>query len=811
MVSDDSARHAAYRGEMAPRRDGRGFRWAFAGLAVLSWAAICAAVSAGASCGGAGHPAASGAPTSTSSGAGGAGSGVTTGGVTSSAATGSGAGSGGADGGPTHQPGEPIAIPTQAWSHDLTGGAYVDGAPIGGLGAGSITWRFDGAFYHDRLDIGASTQTVDPAAGFFMYQKAGGAAATTVRLDQSLGAGQGTYSALFPRAWVDYAGPAFACKVKVEQYSPILPGEYQRTSYPVGVYRWQIDNPTGAPCDVAVMLTWKNDHGGNVAGVQTSGNQVGLVLGRGSGAATSASQGEITLASLNAPGVVVSYQSAGSVAALQAQLAGDGTLADTTGNDALGAISFKTTVQPGGQIIVPIVLAWDIPITSQATGPGWYREYTRHFGRTGLSSWAMAQEALSNYEPWLWAIEDWQGGVLGNPKYPGWLLGPLFNELYYYFIAGTTWEAGAASGQPDDPSEDMFSSLESFVYPFYGTSDVRFYGSWALAQLWPDLDKQEVKQFCDSVTTTRADRPPPLGTTAHDFGSTGTVFQQWNAYTYRDSTKWKDLNSKLVLMVYRDWALTGKTDAAFLGYCWPAVQAAIARVKSQDSDGDGLPDSNGVDQTYDDMDLQGNTAYCGGLFLAASEAAAEMATAMGAPALSTTYQGWLAQGKASFDAKLWTGSYYRIDTGSADPTRIMSDQLAGEWYARALGLPAIVDPARAASAFGTIHDSNWKLFAGGSRGVVNVMTAAGTIDATSSQTQECWVGTSWGVVAGMIQEGLAPQAADIGESLVNTIWSTDALWWRTPEAWQAVGQVRAPYYMRATTLWAAKRAYDLSP
>ncbi len=533
---------------MAPPSDGRAPRIprlssrVLTVLAALSSALLLGALAAGASCTRAGRGAPAGTSTASSSSSGSAGLGGSDGGAGSTGSTGTGLG--GSDAGPPqHQPGEPIAIPAQAWSHDLTGGSYVDGAPIGGLGAGSVTWRFDGAFYHDRLDIGASTQTVDPAAGFYMYQKAGASPATTVRLDQSLGAGQGTYSALFPRAWVDYAGPSFACKIKVEQYSPILPGDYQHTAYPLGVYRWEIDNPTGAPCDVAVMLTWKNDHGGSVASAQTSGSQVGLVLGRGGGSATSAAQGEITLASLNAPGVVVSYQSAAGVAALQAQLAVNGTLANTTGNDALGAISFKTTVQPGGRAIVPIVLAWDIPITAQAGGPGWYREYTRYFGRSGLSSWAMAEEALGNYEPWLWSIEDWQSGVLANPRYPSWLLAPLFNELYYYFIAGTTWEAGAASGQPDDPTEDMFSSLESFVYPFYGTSDVRYYGSWALFQLWPDLDKQEVEQFCDSVTTTRADRPPPLGTTAHDFGTSGTVFQQWNAYTYRDSTTWKDIST----------------------------------------------------------------------------------------------------------------------------------------------------------------------------------------------------------------------------------------------------------------------------
>ena len=56
-------------------------------------------------------------------------------------------------------------------------------------------------------------------------------------------------------------------------------------------------------------------------------------------------------------------------------------------------------------------------------------------------------------------------------------------------------------------------------------------------------------------------------------------------------------------MVYRDWALTGKIDSAFLSYCWTPVQKAMDKVKNQDSDGDGLPNSSGIDQTYDDLSL----------------------------------------------------------------------------------------------------------------------------------------------------------------------------------------------------------------
>lgn len=309
---------------------------------------------------------------------------------------------------------------------------------------------------------------------------------------------------------------------------------------------------------------------------------------------------------------------------------------------------------------------------------------------------------------------------------------------------------------------------------------------------------------------TRSDRPEPIGTTAHDFGMSGGVFSEWNGYTYRDSTNWRDLNTKLVLMVYRDWALTGKTDKDFLKYCRIPVQRAMEIAKSQDADGDGLPDSHGVDQTYDDMSLTGNTAYCGGLFLAACQAAEEMARAMGDGKLAAEYGAWLKKGQKSYEEKLWNGSYYNIDTGSKDPKRIMSDQLCGQWYSVACGLPGIISDEHAVSAFNTIYQNNFKKFDKGTHGIINVMTSDGQIDRSSGQTQECWVGTSWCVTAGMIQQGMTKQAEEIGRSLYNTIWDEGQLWFKTPEAWyKGAYMTRADYYMRATAVWAVKHAYDL--
>jgi non-lysosomal glucosylceramidase len=702
-------------------------------------------------------------------------------------------------------------IPSTAWSRDVNAGGYLDGAPIGGFGAGTITWRFDGNFYKGRLNLSSNDLTTDSNCVFSIYQKPSGQSATTKKLNSAgLGSGQATYYSLFPKAWVDYSGSQFTCKVKVTQFSPIIPGDYQRSSYPVGVYKWEITNPTASACDVAVMLTWNNNFSGSSAETVSAGNNIGLKLKRsGTGNATDENQGEFTLAATQVAGTTVTYASTASVSNLDTDFSTDGLLNNAVGANAIGGLSFKASVGAGQTITIPVVLAWDIPIAQAGTGNKWYREYTRFFGRSGLNSWNIATEALNNYATWESSIDNWQNQVLNNSNYPNWLKTTLFNELYYCFTGGTYWEAGAASGQDDDPNEDMFSHLECYDYPYYGTSDVRFYGSWPLILLWPEIDKQCVRQFCDSVYNTRADRPAGLGTCAHDFGDPNSIFTQWNAYG-NVCNNWKDLNSKLVLTVYRDWNLTGKVDSAFLSYCWIPVQTAMDKVKSQDSDGDGLPNSNGIDQTYDQMSLYGNTAYCGSLFLAACRAAKEIALALGDTTKANTYQSWFDLAQQNFQTKLWNGTYYKIDDGSSNPSRIMSDQLCGQWYAKACGLAGIVPDTNANAAFTKVYDYNFKKFDTGQHGVVNVMLPGGTVDNSNMFGPEVWIGTTWSVVAAMIQEGLMTQADEIGNSMYTTIYRDHQQWFRTPEAWlTGVTGVRANYYMRANCVWSVKRAYDI--
>jgi len=63
----------------------------------------------------------------------------------------------------------------------------------------------------------------------------------------------------------------------------------------------------------------------------------------------------------------------------------------------------------------------------------------------------------------------------------------LFNELYT-LTDGGTFGAGQAGSNREAPAS--FALLECFDYAYYGTLDVRFYGSLPLLKFWPDIDKQ---------------------------------------------------------------------------------------------------------------------------------------------------------------------------------------------------------------------------------------------------------------------------------------------------------------------------------
>jgi non-lysosomal glucosylceramidase len=135
----------------------------------------------------------------------------------------------------------------------------------------------------------------------------------------------------------------------------------------------------------------------------------------------------------------------------------------------------------------------------------------------------------------------------------------------------------------------------------------------------------------------------------------------------------------------------------------------------------------------------------------------------------------------------------------------MADQLAGQWYADATGLGDLVPRERVETALRTIHRTNVCGFAGGRMGAVNGTRPDGSVDESSEQSAEVWVGTTYALAAFMIGRGLVTEGWETARGVVATTYER-GLWFRTPEAYDAAGNFRATIYLRPLAIWAIEEA-----
>src|SRR3984957_638150 len=694
---------------------------------------------------------------------------------------------------------------------------FWQGAPVGGFGSGTFSRTYRGDFTRWHIKAGVHKYAPVYANQFAMFQQVEGEAEGTTRVlmtdhpsDGTLASwkwnypvGAGEYAALYPKSWYDYKWENFPAHVVLEQFSPVLPNNYRESSYPVAVYRWHAENPTQHAVTVSVLLSWTNmvgwfrtftrdfqgapsqgNHNQFVSEKIDAGTMKGVVFDRNrASAAPREADGQFAIAALELPGVEVSYQatfpSEGDGKAIWAHFAKDGRLANSElswvsdGEKLAGAIAVRFTLLPGEKKIIPMIIAWDFPVVEFGEGRQWDRRYTDFYGTSGSNAWAIARDGLRNASAWSDAIDAWQAPYVNDESKPLWYRGMLFNELYTLTDGGTFWGRPIGSDKKQQPS---FALLECFDYAYYGTLDVRFYGSMPLLKFWPDIDKQVLRQFADTVPKEWPEKgqwvwksqqtgEPSLhmrkkkGAVPHDLGvPEGDPFISVNEPGWQDTNDWKDLNSKFVLMVYRDYVQTGKTDMAFLREMWPAVQAAMTYLKQFDRGG-GIPENSGYpDQTYDSWIVRGVSAYCGGLWLAALRASEETARVLGETQSADTYHAQFLKAQKTYIDKLWNGEYFRYDEQSEYRDSIQADQLAGQWYANMTGLGDLYPKSMQLSAAKKIFATNVMKFGNGEMGAANGMAANGTIIRDNEQAQEVWVGTSFGFAALLLSEGLTKEA-----------------------------------------------------
>lgn len=749
---------------------------------------------------------------------------------------------------------------------------FWQGAPVGGIGAGTFSRSYRGNFERWHIKAGVHKYQNVPANQFAVFAQPEGSPAVAQVLSTgkppgealsdwnwSYPAGAGEYAALYPKSWFAYRSPQLPITLTIEQFSPVLPNNYKETSYPVAIYNWYAENPSDRPVTVSLLFSWTNmvgwfrDTTRNFSAVLNAqdknvfrsetiagGSMQGIVFDRiRSGPVADEWDGQFVVAALSSPGVEVSYitnfdpQSSG--AEVWQPFSTTGRLPNrapdvaSAGEQMAGAIAVHFTLAPHEKKVIPMSLSWDFPVVEFGGGRKWIRHYTRFFDASGTNAWTIARAALENNQRWSDQIDAWQKPYIEDESKPAWYRGELFNELYIVADGGTLWaheQSGPANPLHESAKNaDSFAYLECFDYPYYGTSDVRFYGSFPLIKFWPEIEKQEMREYTDTIPESipqhylwawklqhdhkfETIQRKVAGSAPHDLGSpTEDPFVNVNQYNYQDVSNWRDLNSKYVLMIWRDYVWSGSKDDDFLRYAWSAIKQAMEHLRQYDTDGDGLIKNGGFpDQTYDNWVARGESAYSGGLYLAALRATTEIARKLGENQTASDYDALFKKAQAAYIKNLWNGAYFNYDQGSTYHTDIMAEQLAGQWYANLTGLGDLVPAQMRRSALQRVFDYNVMKFQNGEMGALNGMGADGQALHENEQVEEVWTGTTFSIASHMLSEGMRDQAFRTAHGVYNVVWNDRGYFFRTPEAYDARGLYRASMYMRPGAIWSMEPA-----
>ena len=724
------------------------------------------------------------------------------------------------------------------------------GVPLGGIGAGTIGRAIHGGFSRWTIKAGQLFTAELAECGFALWHAGHGARA----LRQSAPPGwladpSGEHAALYPKAWHSYRSAGL--HAVVEQTSPVVPELAADSDLPAGLFRIHVQNEGRDAAQGAIMFSFSNlcsafrefngiGNPGGVAGqrnrVSRSARHQAIVMEQDTAGDPDEGQGSMAMAVGLADGIEVSacaaFDPAREGAALWDLFAREGRvdLPDVPWTSGGGfsefpaaapcaALCARFALQPGESRTIGFALAWDFPVIRFGQGRRHLRHHTGRWGAGGTNAEAIALHALEKAQVWSDAVDRFHDDARERLRLPPAAAALAINELYFIADGLTVWTA------PDAEGREHFGLIECPDYPLYDTLDLWVYAAAAVADLYPSLSRLVTRAYAAQVPLDdrqqrfhlRSNARFPrqrAGMLPHDLGAPNAdPFVRANDYAYQDSSAWKDLNAMFVLCAWRDARHDGDLAMAF----HPAVTQAMEALASFDRDGDGMIENDGTpDQTFDNIPMTGISAYCGGLWLAALGAAARLATMAGDKASATRWKEMGARAATAYEAALWTGNHFRLDSAGRFADAILAEQMFGPATARLLDLGDVIDPVKARKALRTVYDENF-LRAGQGRGVVAVTSPVhdSTLYAPKGeeglQWDEILIGFNYSFAAALRAYGLEDECRTLMQALAWELGSKRGLHFRTPAAIvPGKPEIRAQMNMRPLAAWALARPVHLN-
>ena len=702
--------------------------------------------------------------------------------------------------------------------------------PLGGIGAGSLELRPDGHFYRWCLmnnkpwGSGDETAAMEGVGLRFGARCDWGGGPRCLALGTHRGLdpkGDGWfwmsdpyhlpwvrharrigYRASIPFAELAYEFDDVPIRIDLAAWSPFIPYRPAEANTPGAVLRFSVANPTARPCTVALMGLLKNAVGYDHPHLPSACRVVeeapaGVVFSRPGLAADANTAGTMGLfAATRAPATVSRALHAPHGRALWDALISDGRLddrdygrqggrmgevgaeVDSAGPTGLtrSALCVDFTVPAGEAVEVAFYLTWHFPNFREL--PGRRGEvprcigvqYARRFGDAVDVARYLAREG-----PRLEAEARSFHDAFHRSSLPAWLLRAV-GAGWSVLLRSAWWDAAGC-----------FAVWEGLGCCGMQTIDVAHYASLPILEFFPELEAAQNRLSAANCE--------PSGKVPH------LMPGHFGCSDYSGGRGRIDLPAQFVLAVWRNASSRGQLDLA--EQLWPVVERNMEVLAETDTDGDGLPNNEGPDQTYDRFPIHGTSAYVGVLYLAALRAAADLAERLARRELAERYRSAADRAAPELDRQLFNGQYYNLScdcrSGRAN-TGCMTDQLNGDWFWRQTTGRGLMDDDRVRSALRAVLRHNRRT-AGQSAWLANCTWPAGgdvKIVLHGSDQANCpWSGVEYAVAAHMILLGLRDEGRRVA-------WDTFR---RYEDAGMRYNHVECgENYYRALAVWAVYQA-----
>ena len=649
------------------------------------------------------------------------------------------------------------------------------GIALGGVGAGSFMvndsgtfgpWNFGGSQYSN----GEYQTRILPQAAFHVREQLAGGPATVTTLATTgpqvvgsagpvvarswgnplpawnlLGAGQGTYAALYPFGWISYN--AFKTDVSMRFYSPMVAGEDRRTSLPLAYFDLRIANHTNSTADVSVMFTWPNapESVDGVAPTVRTGLSDSAATDRRTGVTSvtlsaddpsntpDAYASEWTIAARPGAGQTVSYVPSwngdGDGSDIYDAFSGTGVLpgAPLDSSASAGAIAVSATLRPGQTTVLSFALTWDFPqVTFNDNGTVWMRRYTEFYGArmTGPADAApgnyntyipgsypfhqsrqIAVDALASADETLEAVQSWWAPFAGDQKVPALLRTAALNQLGQVPFKTSLWAAGFVSSTDtptlgsrlgvDTPNTHVYLTPDSINGGNTSMgSDVDAYGYLAYNWFFPSIERDRLLAMAEAIMLDPSGDPADIATSGDPY-----VAWQPGSAPVPGASDYADIPSKRIYRMYAYACLN--RDQAFLERVYPAMKKELGWLQGMIPAGQVLPvgaqapgnSTLPLTNTYDVIPVLGADAYDSMLYLLALEVTIASGSRLGES--RSVISGWanqLSQAKATFETAFWdpVNSWYKY-TEYASGSAVLLDTFYAQHVAEQFGLPDLVN------------------------------------------------------------------------------------------------------------------------